>query len=139
MPNSPSDTRKRRRGDEDCAIVVSDDTRPRKKAKMKVAAQKIWKDYSETWPFIRQVKADSFAAKSTVCGITFTVKHGGANDVQRHINSVIHEQNKKSKKKNMTLDHSGIRCSAHRTRSLHSITIILLNTGKFQLHIIPSH
>ncbi|XP_033120230.1 uncharacterized protein LOC117119513 [Anneissia japonica] len=59
-------------------------------------------DFTKMYPCIIGVKSDSHAAKCTVCNLVFTVRHGGKNDVDKHIKGKKHEKCAKEIAQNQT-------------------------------------
>ncbi|KAK7504777.1 hypothetical protein BaRGS_00003805 [Batillaria attramentaria] len=48
--------------------------------------------YTETWPFIKRGKLDTYVA-CEICSTEFSIKSGGSDDIKRHVASEKHKKN----------------------------------------------
>lgn len=58
--------------------------------------QRFLSDYTTEWPVIVRSKLDVFHAYCVLCKCDFSVRHGGRNDVERHISTSKHLMYKSS-------------------------------------------
>lgn len=66
-------------------------------AKKQKVEQRYRPEYTATWPSIIKSKLSECHVRCTVCDSDFTVKSGGANDIERHLKSKKHVETEKVK------------------------------------------
>ena len=66
---------------------------PVKKRRM----QKFLPEYHKRWPVLSPSDMGPHYAKCRVCGSSFSISHGGANDCAKHVNGTMHQKYAKSK------------------------------------------
>ena len=59
--------------------------------------QKFLPEYHKRWPVLSPSDMGSHYAKCRVCGSSFSISHGGANDCAKHVNGMMHQKYAESK------------------------------------------
>ena len=77
--------------------------RPKKARGAAVYHTKFNKDWTSTWPFIRDVQGDIYSFLCTICKKQVSCKHQGRRDVERHIEKSLHQANAKAAKSQTSL------------------------------------
>ena len=69
------------------------------------------KEWTQTRPFIREVRGDAYSFLCTICGCEVSCGHQGRHDVERHIGKAMHQTNVKATKSQSTLNFQPVSSS----------------------------
>ena len=85
--------------DFDSSINSDDEAGPGTSKRVKVRAgtyrTKSNRDWTKTWPFVKEVRSDPHTFLCTLCNHQVNCGHMGRSDVVRHISNQIHKSNAK--------------------------------------------